>query len=164
MEQKLTFKDVLEKCKDDEMIYVGFNEGSSWYVIETKKVLMEHMDELESELHRKSKHELKRLNKLVRKYGEEIAETSVNLMESWKNSGESAWLHYERELNNLISKYLNSFEQREIVRTRLEHWVELPDRDVKKAYRHTSEVQGLCVVLDGYEKGSLWFYGEHKVI
>lgn len=188
-----TFKSELEKLDKNEMVYVGMKDGSGWVVIETAGTLLKKMNKL-NECVRSISEDIIKFNtklalqatKLIPVRKEELKKLENTPAETFKEGLEKRALKEKKPFKEKKTdaeelkkkalehiKYSIERNKAEKVRTLfniettfeyLGNYVLMKNRKVIDMYKHNTDIEGICMVLEGNEKGELWYYGEKESI
>ena len=154
-------KSFLEDLNEDQMVYLGTKDGSSWILIDTAEKILDGLDELNDLLHE----QIVRSNREAKKSCKELPVLIVQTLskiEKTKDKEKREQLKYD--LHSFESKYVAVYARREKTSKALQKWKVVKDRDVVETYDHTVHTPGISILIEGFENGTLWFKDEHKVI
>lgn len=161
-----TFMDFLKEQENDEMIYVGTKDGAGWIVIERAETLIQKMEKLESYLHGKASDTYKNAVDNLRKLPSFIVEDQkkIDILEADAEDKKEELRKAKGLLSDHERKYVSSYMTRKKYSNVLKSWKRVDERKVIETYEHNTDKIGTCVLLEGFENGELWYFGEKEVI
>ena len=154
-------KSFLEDLNEDQVVYLGTKDGSSWVSIETAGTTLEKLDRLNDLLY----NQVRRSNRDARKLCKELPVQIARLLskiEKTTNKEKLDKLKYD--LASYEKRFVLAYERREKTGKALLNWKAVKDRKVVDTYNHKVYVPGISVLIEGFELGELWFKDEKKVI
>lgn len=156
-----TLKSYLETLDENEMIYLGTKNGSSFIVIEPVHTIIEKMDQINDIVHDRI---VSGLNNAQR-----VLDTYPNLIIELQNKIDSEQDHKKRKelkakLEMAEAKFATAFGSRKRYRGAVSWKKKFGDRIVKDVYEHETDIPGTTIIVEGFDNGTLWFKDEHKVL
>ena len=160
--KKLKFIEFLKEQDSNEVIYLGTKDGSGWIVIDTAETIINNMKKIEKIVRSRIVTKNKKAQNILDTFPSLIVKVQDELKESITDKEEIKKL--ENKLWRLESKYNSAFGTRKKLSKTLKSWKTIGNRIVEESYDHETDVIGKCVLLEGFDDGTLWFKGEKKVI
>lgn len=160
--KKLKFIEFLKEQDSNEVIYLGTKDGSGWIVIDTAETIINNMKKIEKIVRSRIVTKNKKAQDILDTFPSLIVKVQDELKESIMDKEEIKKL--ENKLWGLESRYNSAFCTREKLSKTLKSWKTIGNRIVEESYDHETDVIGKCVLLEGFDNGTLWFKGEKKVI
>lgn len=163
---KTTFINFLKKQEENEIIYLGTKHGSNWIVIDTAKNIIDKIDKLENYLHKQAVKNLSTSKNRMKELPYNITETLDRLKEETEKekSDVDEVKKLKRRLDSYEKRYVSAYNTKVKYERALSSWKTVGNRLVVESYKHETDIVGTCVLIKGFEDGSLWCKGEHKDI
>lgn len=158
---KTTFINFLKKQEENEIIYLGTKLGSNWIVIDTAKNIIDKIDKLETYLHKQAVKNLNTSKIRMKELPYNITETLDRLKEK---SDVDEVKKLKHRLDSYEKRYVSAYNTKVKYERALSSWKAVGNRLVVEHCKHETDIVGTCVLIEGFEDGSLWFKGEHKDI
>ena len=156
-----TLKKYLETLDENEMIYLGTKSGSSFIVIEPVHTILEKMDQINDIIHDRIVSGLNNAQRVLDTYPKLIIELQYKLdIEPDKKERKEL----KSKLETAEGKFATAFGSRKKYREAVSWKKNLKDRMVLDVYEHETDIPGTTVIVEGFDNGTLWFKGEHKVL
>lgn len=159
--KKQNLVNFLKKLDPNEMVYLGCKDGSSWLYIETAEKVLENLEKLDSKFRRDAERKVNNAQEKLDVIPAFIVDTQ-NLIKKCTDEEELEILRAKRA--KYETEYVSAFETKKKWKPYFDLWKKLEKREVIDTYKHTSDIVGTCIVIEGMDLGSLWFYNEKKVI
>ena len=159
---KKTFLEFLNEQKPEEMVYVGTFKGSGWLYIDTAQNLIEKIDDIEKKIRKDAERTLKTAQTRLGNIPGEIVAVQEEVKKLTERGNKEALNKAKNSLLLLEHKFVSAFNTRELYSKALLTWTIFGKRIVKDTYKHETDVEGICILVDGFENGKLWFKDEEE--
>lgn len=159
-----TFIEYLKEQNQNEILYVGTNEGSSWIIIESVETILENLERLEEIVHEGVEKQYSTSQDTLEKIPCQIVQTQIMLLRNkFENTKDKRKL--EGKLCELEKKFANAYFMRKRSRNQLDNWVEIHNRKIMDIYEYDgTDEPGTCIILEGSENGTIWYKNEKKIL
>lgn len=159
--KKKTFIEFLKEQDSTEMMYIGMKQGTNFIYIETAAEVIKNINKLENYLKNNAKRTLSESRAKIAKLPYDIVNLRTKISEETDKKERN---RLEACLEEKNRQFASAYNQRNKYEKLLNEWITLPNRVVVETYEHEDNIPGTTVLLQGIEAGTLWFYGESKVI
>lgn len=155
----IDFLNSLNKLDPDQTVYLGTKEGGSWIIIDKPQVIIDNLADIETRARQHAEFTLS--SACSRCYM--LPKKIVAMQKELRKADEVERGCIETDLYELEQTYAAAFNTRKKWTDILKNWVTFGDRAVLEQYTHETDDPGICCVVDGQLKGTMWWKGDNTL-
>lgn len=155
----IDFLNSLNELAPDQMVYLGTKEGGSWIIIDKPQVIIDNLADIETRARQHAEFALSSACSRCHMLPKKI----VAMQKELHKADEVEKACIENDLYELEQAFASSFNTRKKWTDILKKWVTFGERAVLEQYMHETDDPGICCIVDGQLKGTMWWKGDNTL-